>query len=471
VGVLVFLALLAPSFARAASSLVFSSASFSTLGLRPAAASVGSARRELGAGLPRYERLLLGIAVIEASAASASDQQWRSDAFVLRSPAVAERVLTSWRIVHRAQRVAVGAGGAVFVRRSRGHAVARVLWREGPRLGLITLTSTESIRNARAAALGYTPLADSFLKTPLPTTAWGRVLDQVRPNGTVSQQTALRAFALAYGPVPGVTRPSGPIGEIPDGTMAAEWVLGYRSRLSPRQLRVVDRLLGLRSPGASARVAGPPDYGDPGWTEDPHLEAVAHSYVAAYDAEFGVALPLTVVAGYSTTVLHNPYTGGAAPGDAAPLEDAAGDWGAGDPHICRVRLGPVGRTYTAAAQSAGVAHEVFHCFEFYFLGSRAWFSQPKPWIMEGLAVWGSSVWTITFLTPTPSRCRNMPRARTPRCSRGPTTRSGSGAMCRTPSGVCGCGSLTSSTRRVTRRRSWAVARTPSPPRPTRPPST
>ena len=295
-------------------------------------------------------------------------------------------MLSSWRIVHRAQRLAIGAGGAVFVTRSRGRAVARVLFRDGPRLGLLVLAVTRDLRTARETALELTATASSYLQTPLPTTGWAAVLDQIRPNGTVSERTALQAFALAYGPLPGVHSPSGPIGEIPDGTMAAEWVLRYRSRLSPRQLRVVDRLLGLPLQGNSARAAGPPDYGDPGFSVSASLGAVAAKWVNVFDAKFGITLPLTVVAGNTTTIIPNPLTGGLAPADAAPFL-AGGGYGSGEPQVCRVRFAALAGTYTAAVQSSLMAHEVFHCFEFYFLGSNVW-QPPSAWIMEGLAVWG-----------------------------------------------------------------------------------
>ncbi len=332
--------------------------------------------------------------MVEASAASGRGQQWRSDAFALGSSAAAARVLTGWRRVHHAQRVAVGVGGAVFVQRSRRRAVVQVLWRDGTRLGLLALTATRNLSKAREEALAYTALADSYLKTPLPTTSWARVLDRIRPNGTVSEQTALQAFVLAYGPVPGVHPPRGPIGKIPDGTMAAEWVLRYRSRLSRRQLRAVDRLLGIPPPGArrGADVAGPPNYGDPGWEEDPHLDDLAHAWVRAFDAKFAMPLPLSVVAGYTDTVQKNPYTGGLSAGDARPFT-AGGGYGSGDPQICVVRIFPAG---TGGSVSSEIAHEVFHCFEFFFLGDKAWYDAPAAWIMEGLAVWGQlSVDTTT----------------------------------------------------------------------------
>src|ERR1022692_2395601 len=135
-------------------------------------------------------------ATVEASAARTRGQQWRSDAFVLRSGSAAGRVLAAWKHHRRAGRVKIGAGGVVSVHRSRGRGLVQVLWRDGARLGLIALTATRGEGGARTEALAYAQLADKYLKTALPTTAWGKVMAQVRANGSVSEQTALEAFAL-----------------------------------------------------------------------------------------------------------------------------------------------------------------------------------------------------------------------------------------------------------------------------------
>ena len=228
----------------------------------------------------------------------------------------------------------------------------------------------------------------------LPSTAWAKVLDQVRPDGTVSEQTALQAFALAYGALPGVHLPSGPVGQIPDGTLAAYWALSScRSRLKPREQRLVDRLLGLPPPGASAHVAGAPHYGDAGFTPNPTVTALAETWADSYDAKFGITLPLEIITGYTTTVV-TPKPGHVALADAQPLDDADGGYGKGVPAICRIRVPPAGQIIERTDPvSFGLimAHEAFHCFEFYLLGARAWHNQPAAWVMEGLADWAARV--------------------------------------------------------------------------------
>jgi len=167
----VSLALLAPSSASAASSLVFSSADFATLGLRPAPATAASARAQLVAGLPGGLAASLHGALIQASAATTSGQRLDSSAFVLRSSSLAGRVLNGWRKAHSAAAVAIGSGGAVADVPSGAQTAVSVLWRNAARLGLIVLTTTQPASSARDSAVSYAMLAEAFLSTPLPTTA------------------------------------------------------------------------------------------------------------------------------------------------------------------------------------------------------------------------------------------------------------------------------------------------------------
>jgi hypothetical protein len=69
------------------------------------------------------------------------------------------------------------------------------------------------------------------------------VLSEVDPNGTVSLTTALQAFSLVVGPLPGVTPPAGPVGQVADGTFAVRWVLGYWRQLSTAQRTAIRRYL------------------------------------------------------------------------------------------------------------------------------------------------------------------------------------------------------------------------------------
>jgi len=368
----VVLALLAPSSALASSSLVFSSADLTALGLRPAPTSVASARGQLVAGLPGGVGASLDGALIRASAASTNGQRLGSYAFVLRSTSAAGRVLTSWRNAHHAKAVAIGAGGAVAVQTSTKRTLVQVLWRSGARLGLIVLNDTPQTSTARNVAVSYAMLAESFLVAPLPITAWDKVLDEIRPNGTVSMATALQATALAYGPLPGVAVPSGPRTAVESGDMAAAWVLGYLPKLSAPLQRAVYRDLGLTPAGTTARATS---FGDPGFTTNAALTATANHWAAVYASPgyLNHTLVLTIRAGFTTTAI----PGAAA--DALPVDQSGNETTNGP--FCRIR---VDKTTAASDLPGTLAHEVFHCEEFDL--DHNWRAD-GAWVIEGMAEW------------------------------------------------------------------------------------
>ncbi len=78
---------------------------------------------------------------------------------------------------------------------------------------------------------------------PFEETAWGQVLARIGPEGTVDKDTALQAFALAFGDVPGVEVPSGPVGEVVSGSEALRWAVRLRDQLTDPQKEAVDRIL------------------------------------------------------------------------------------------------------------------------------------------------------------------------------------------------------------------------------------
>jgi hypothetical protein len=376
--------------AHADDSLVLSATDFSTLHLHPAGESPRAARAQLEAGLPRGTRAALDGAQVQASAASGHGRQWRSDAFLLRSARVATTTLASWRHHHHAGSVRVGAGGAAFVQRSRHQQTVQVLWRDSSRLGLIVLTTGRGSKDARATAISYAVLADGYLKTPLPRTAWGKVMAQVRPNGTVSQPTALEAFALSYGGLPGVRVPSGKRTAPVSGDLAFDWVAPYLPKLSAPLRRAIDHAMGFTEPANGAHAT---DYGDPGFTPNAPLTAEANHWklVYALPTFLGHYLSLQIVAGTTSTIIHNEYTHTDAPADADSI-NAAGDRTTDGP-ICRIRITPTADHYDNLTISHILAHEVFHCEEFDLDPGLAHLG---AWATEGLAEWAAET-----LEPTP----------------------------------------------------------------------
>ena len=87
---------------------------------------------------------------------------------------------------------------------------------------------------------------------PAAPSAWQLTLNRVKPDGTVDTATALAAFALAIGPVPGAHPPAGPAQVIPSGTIAVQWVLGHWSQLTPGQRSAVLHDLGEPTRAANA---------------------------------------------------------------------------------------------------------------------------------------------------------------------------------------------------------------------------
>ena len=343
-----------------------------TLGLRPSSAGVDAARTALDQGISRGSKALLRGALIQVSAAGAHGLQLRSDAFVLRSAAAATRVLDSWRRLHSSSRTAIGAGGAVSVTGSRRRAVASVLWRDGARLGLIVLRESDGVAATRSAAIQYAVLAESYLTTALPTTAWQKVMAQVQPDGAVSEQTALEAVALSYGRLPGVHVPSGARSATVSGDLAEDWVTPYLPRLKGRLRKAVYRSLGLTPPGVTAHTAS---YGDADFQPDATLTAAANKWklVYALPTYLGHYLSLPIVAGDSFA------TNGTAPADATTVDQDGTNY-------CRVRLLPASKDYDASTISHILAHEVFHCEEFDFDPGLAHLG---AWVVEGMAEWAA----------------------------------------------------------------------------------
>ena len=56
------------------------------------------------------------------------------------------------------------------------------------------------------------------------------MLNQIGPNGEISLSTALQAYTLVFGPLPGVPTPAPSGGFIPSATLAVRMILQhYRS--------------------------------------------------------------------------------------------------------------------------------------------------------------------------------------------------------------------------------------------------
>ena len=251
-----------------------------------------------------------------------------------------------------------------------------------------------------ALAVGLATLAACGTSTststrPAGPSAWQRALDQIGPDGSVSKSTALAAFVLAIGPLPGVPRPAGPAQAIFDGSSAVRWLLEYYSQLTPGQRSAALRMLGLRAPSAQGTgltsyiarqggSAGPV----PGSAKDLQLERQA---VEEIGSRLHVQLTIPVQVFENQTQVRPAGKPAAA---YVVTEDAQGRWYGKDPASkCTIFINPSAHSVDDDGQYFHqlMVHEVFHCFEAQLAGSIGNFYRPGvAWLIEGAAEWVAS---------------------------------------------------------------------------------
>jgi hypothetical protein len=327
--------------------------------------------------LPRSAQKLIGRSAAQASAAGKGSQKLLSAAFVLASNGAAHQVLVAWKRVHHARKLKLGTDGATAALRTGGAITYSLAWREGANVGLLQLRAPAKQHTAAALAFELAALADSALRPTVPPTAFDQVAAQVQPDGTMPENAALEAFALAYGALPGVPVPPGSEASDPekDGTVAGDWVLSYLPSLSPQLQAAIDQKLGFTPPGQAREAV----LGDAGFTVDPGLTTIAQNWATLEGdaSHLGQALTLTISAGYSANVSNTAVA------DAYPV-DAAGHFKATGPN-CRLRVNPKYKTDQTRVKQA-LAHEVFHCFQFMIAGN-GYDGKLKAWVLEGTADW------------------------------------------------------------------------------------
>ena len=112
------------------------------------------------------------------------------------------------------------------------------------------MPATQLRNRTIAAVLGAAVLGSACTTTPPASstpdpearTVYGQLFQRIGPNGEVDKQLALEAFALAFGPLPGVVTPQGPAPELHeyvDGTFALRWISRYMDELTAEQRAAV----------------------------------------------------------------------------------------------------------------------------------------------------------------------------------------------------------------------------------------
>lgn len=219
-------------------------------------------------------------------------------------------------------------------------------------------------------------------------TGWERLLNKAGAERRVTKATALDAFALAMGPIPGIHVSHNDVGVVDSGDDAVDWILPYIGHLTRRQRTAVRAELiprqwrGHRQARlAMAAAASLP--GTQGLTENVALSRAADGYAD----EYGGLLKLHP--SFKSFVYYGNFPERQSGPIAASYGLDAQGGKSGPPVTCLIALNPFNKFAISSVQET-LAHEVFHCFQTQILGSWNKVSALKgseTWLVEGGAQW------------------------------------------------------------------------------------
>jgi hypothetical protein len=223
--------------------------------------------------------------------------------------------------------------------------------------------------------------------------AWDAATGRVAANGRLDLPTALSAFALAVGPVPGAEPAPGAKGPITSGTLAVTSVLAHWAELSAGQRTAVLAVLN----GTGARNA-PAAYRAPQPTANPNIRCLTADSAGAapYRAMLpGIESDVSAHLGRRLRIADHVFIAV----NTKDLEDGAlmyaygcngakagrtGDGVTG----CTIHINPSTLAGTEAELHSYLVHEVVHCFLFDRFG-MAYAAMPA-WYVEGAPTWAMS---------------------------------------------------------------------------------
>lgn len=228
----------------------------------------------------------------------------------------------------------------------------------------------------------------------VPDTPWEAELGDVSVDGERSLESALRLFAMAYGPLPGVEDVPAP-SETVEGTIARRAIRAHYDELTADQQAAVDLWL-APDPDAPFVLIGPVDERG-SQSEVLALAGFAGPFVAAEEALTPVQQAIqdaTTDYRFAIEAKIGPIPGAIKlsfptkqqPGARA---DADGIWTGGAYNGCEIRWFTAGLTDAALDILLTAAHETFHCFQAANIGAELPYLNAPDWYQEGGAEWVS----------------------------------------------------------------------------------
>ena len=254
------------------------------------------------------------------------------------------------------------------------------------RRGIIGLVLVGGVVAALAAAVWWLGGDDAELPAavepadPAVPTALQQVLAEIEADGSWSEETALRAFAATFGPLPGVTVPEGPEPASQFAGVALHLMGRHFEGLSPEMREAVveaagdlaPALTGLEDDGEARRGARQVPIA---LSQDEYeVEIQALAGVIASRVGRSLTLPIEVVVADEQWKNFHATASPLFTGDG-PIEG------------CRITIYPLTQTESGANLTAILAHETWHCFQYAQLKTIERRNAAPPWIVEGQAMW------------------------------------------------------------------------------------
>jgi hypothetical protein len=239
--------------------------------------------------------------------------------------------------------------------------------------------------------------------------AWEQTLDRIGPDGRVDLPTALAAFALAVGPVPGAAPPAGRREPLVSGSLAVAWILAHWPELDAPQRAAVRAALDVppatRAPAAlhvgTPAVAptptpAPADPDLPCLTADSADAAPYRAMFADVEADIhahlgrGLSIKDKVFFSVNTRDLEQPsmlYTfacSGTQVTKAKPGKP-------GKVPGCTIHVNPKVHNgpFSPKELYSFLVHEVMHCFLYDGFGTE--YDKMPAWYVEGPPTWAMEV--------------------------------------------------------------------------------
>ncbi len=212
-------------------------------------------------------------------------------------------------------------------------------------------------------------------------TAWQQVLGEVGPEGAVSASTALKAFALAFGALPGVQVPKGPVGDIRSGSGAVRWLVGHWNEITAEQRAAAVGLVPeLADIGAKTRKRVTPASYDIPKRPPTYYVVLAQQMADEIEAHVHVRLTLKLWAAEGRTQKAKSLA------DTGVYNASGGI--TGKPDRCVITVSAAGAAEELVDLEDTIGHEVWHCYQGQILGMDAYYDPATPsWIIEGQAEW------------------------------------------------------------------------------------